>query len=336
MIDLERRGPSSDFPASIYKLAGYGYTVIAPDYAGYSYGQPPGYFNAEDEAHSILDATRAAAQLLPAMPDKVVIVGHSQGGHAALAAQAYAHAYGLAGTLAGVAALAPFWTSMSIWAAGDADATMLSTAADSTAILYTMEYAYSAGLLRGDPSQGLAVFKAEKQRRPRTRSSAASATTSPRCRRSARSRSDFFDPDYVNNVGFNCAANPFGTDCTQAPSTPAGDAPLWMSRWAEDRPALDPIGAPLLIWYGGMDTYVKPGWAECAREKLARDFSTPGATAQVQYCFDPAADHAGLLNGSDPDYINAWIAAQAGAGPDPGTCTPFPTGLTCLTPPTDL
>ena len=336
LTDLRTPGPGLDFPASLYKLAGYGYTVIAPDYAGFSYGQPPGYFNAEDEAHSILDATRAAAQLLPSMPDQVVVVGHSQGGHAALAAQAFAHSYGLHGTLAGVAVMAPFWTSMSIWAAGATDASMFTTTNDSSAIFYTMEYAYSAGLLRGDPSQGLAVFKPDKQAGAKDAMVGGDCYDAARLQALGTKPSDFFDSDYVNNVGFNCAATPFGTDCTQAPSTPAGDAPLWLSRWTEDRPALDPMGAPLLIWYGGMDSYVKPGWAECAREKLARDFSTPGATTQVRYCYDPAADHAGLLDGSDPDYINAWIAAQVGLGADPGSCMPFPTGMTCLTPPNDL
>ena len=334
--NLRAPDPGLDSPASLYKLAGYGYTVIAPDYAGFSYGQPPGYFNAEDEAHSVLDATRAAAQLLPTPPDKVVIVGHSQGGHAAMAAQAFAGTYGLHGTLAGIAVMAPFWTSMSIWAAGDADATGLTTANDSTAIFYTMEYAYSAGLLRGDPSDGLAVFKPAKQAGVKDAMVGGECYDAARLQALGPRPSDFFDPDYVSNVGFNCAANPLSSDCTQAPSTPAGDAPLWVSRWKEDRPALDPMGAPLLIWYGGMDSYVKPAWAQCARDKLANDFSAPGATATVQYCFDAAADHAGLLNASDPDYINAWIAAQVGAGPAPASCPPFPTGMSCLVPPADL
>ena len=48
----------------LYRLAGYGFTVIATDYSGFIPGQDPGYFNAEDEAHSMLDATRAAAKIL--------------------------------------------------------------------------------------------------------------------------------------------------------------------------------------------------------------------------------------------------------------------------------
>ena len=59
-----------------------------PNYSGFSYGQPPGYFSAADEAHAVLDATRAAAKLLPkGSSDKVVVVGHSQGGHAGVRRQ---------------------------------------------------------------------------------------------------------------------------------------------------------------------------------------------------------------------------------------------------------
>jgi pimeloyl-ACP methyl ester carboxylesterase len=336
MLDLSGAVQDQDFPVNIYRLAGYGYTVIAPDYAGFSYGQPPGYFNAEDEAHAVLDATRAAANVLPSPPDKVVIVGHSQGGHAVLSAQSYSASYGLQGTLVGVAAFAPLWTSMSIWAAGTTSAAALTTADNSTSILYTMEYAYSASALRGDPAMGLDVFLAAKRDAVKDTLLGGACYDTTKLQALGTTPADFYDPDYINNVGFNCAANPISPDCTMAPSTPAGDAPLWSARWKQDRPALDPMGAPLLIWYGGMDTYIKPGWAECAREKFATDLSAPGATATIRYCYDPGADHGTLLDGSDPDYINAWIAAQAGAGADPGSCMEFPTGLTCLVPPNDL
>ena len=111
-----------DYPVSIYTLAGYGYTVIAPDYSGFSYGQPPGYFNAEDEAHSVLDATRAAANLLPSPPDKVVFVGHSQGGHAALSAQSLRQERT---ACTARSSASPRWRrsgpSMALWAAGTTD-----------------------------------------------------------------------------------------------------------------------------------------------------------------------------------------------------------------------
>ena len=73
-------------------IAGEGWITIVPDLAGF--GDPEamqGYLSAEDEAHSMLDATRAAAELFmrtDSNPFKVVFVGLSQGGHDVLAAQA--------------------------------------------------------------------------------------------------------------------------------------------------------------------------------------------------------------------------------------------------------
>ena len=93
-------GAGSGLPGEHHATRRLRLTVIAPDYAGYSFGQTAGYFNAEDEGHSVLDATRAAAKLLTTPPDKVVLVGHSQGGHAVLSAQSYQKAYGMQGTLA--------------------------------------------------------------------------------------------------------------------------------------------------------------------------------------------------------------------------------------------
>jgi pimeloyl-ACP methyl ester carboxylesterase len=336
LLDLSGPAQDTDYPINLMKLAAYGYTVIAPDYSGFLYGQPPGYFNAEDEAHAVLDATRAAANLLTAMPDKVAIVGHSQGGHAALSAQSYAKAYGLHGTLVGVALFAPLWTSMSLWAAGTTDAAGLKTATDTGSVLYTMEYAYSAGELRDGPGGGLAVFQPAKQQAAKDAMLGGDCYDTAKVTALGAKPSDFYDMNYVSNVGFTCAASPIGSDCTMAPSTPAGDAPLWVSRWKEDRPALDATSAPILIWYGGMDTNVKPGWAECAREKFANDLSVTGATTTIKYCYDATGGHRDLIRDSDPDYVNQWIAARAGIGVEPSGCPDFPSGMSCLVPPNDL
>jgi pimeloyl-ACP methyl ester carboxylesterase len=346
MLDLSGAIQDEDFPINIYRLAGYGYTVIAPDYSGFSYGQAPGYFNAEDEAHAVLDATRAAANILPSPPDKVVLVGHSQGGHAALSAQSYSGSYGMQGTLVGVATFAPLWASMSIWAAGTTSAAALTTADNSTSILYTMEYAYSASALRGDPAMGLDVFLAAKRDAVKDTLLGGACYDTTKLQALGTTPADFYDPDYINNVGFNCAANPISPDCTMAPSTPAGDAPLWVSRWQQDRPPLNAQSAPILVWYGGKDTTVKPGWAQCARERFAKDLSSPSATTTIKYCYDANAIHRDIIRGAASDFVNQWIAARAGIGTDPTPdCTPFPTswtdpdgttGTACETPPNDL
>lgn len=328
-LDLTAPPSDQDYPPLLYRLAGYGFTVIAPDYSGFSYGQTIGYFNAEDEAHAILDATRAAAKLLPSAPDKVVFVGHSQGGHAVLSAQSYAKSYGMQGTLVGVATLAPFWSSMSLWAAATTPIAGLTTQNDVGAITYAMSYAYAAAELRA-PGTGLDVFQTDK------REAALATIVGGECYDAAMLQAlgatpaDFFDADFVSQVGGACAVNLSGPDC----SDPL--AAMWKERWAEDRPAIDAQSAPILVFFGGMDTFIPPGRAACARKKLDADLAAvAGATTQITYCNSPKAAHRDIIRSTTVDYINEWIAAKAGVGAEPAACMPFTVEI-CGAPPHDL
>jgi pimeloyl-ACP methyl ester carboxylesterase len=317
----------------VIPLAAYGYTVIIPDYAGYSYGQaPPGYFNAEDEAHAVLDATRALAQLLPATyaSDKVVFVGHSQGGHAVLSAEHYAKSYGMTGNLIGVATWAPFWTSMTAWGAITSPAGGFLTARDGYAILYSMFYFYSNGELRDGAGMGGSVFQ------PAKRDMAQAAVMSDTCfdiqdlPALGATPYDFYDQTFVDQVGTDCAALTIGTDCTQ------GAAPKWLARWKQDRPALDPMGPPILAWYAGQDTNVTPPRAQCEQDRFKMDLAgTPNATTTVSVCYDATSNHNNVPK-NNADYVNQWIAARAGIGSDPAPCPAFPSGLTCEVPPNDF
>jgi pimeloyl-ACP methyl ester carboxylesterase len=333
LIDLSMK-PSSpgdqDITVVLYALAGYGYTVVMPDYAGFSYDQPPGYFVAEDEAHSLLDATRAVANILPSPPVNVAIVGHSQGGHAALAAQSYAKSYGLSGTLVGVAAYAPLWLSLSAFAAVTSPLAGFKTSTDMYAILYSMEYNYSEGLLRGDSGAGLAIFQPAKQQAAKQVITGGACFDVAGLQALGATPADFYDQTWVNDVGTNCAAlaPSLGGNCA------TGAAPTWLARWKLDRPPIDGQGAPVLVWHGGVDTTVKPGFAECGREKIANDLSN-GATATASFCYDANADHHSVVR-LETEYVNRWIAARAGIGSDPTPCTTFPTGITCTMPPNDL
>lgn len=327
-LDLSAPVQDQDYPPMLYRLAGYGFHVIAPDYNGFSYGQTPGYFNAEDEAHAVLDATRAAAKLLPSPPDKVAFVGHSQGGHAVLAAQSYAKSYGMTGTLVGVATLAPVWSSMSMWAAATTPAAEFTTETDTNAILYAMSYAYAAGELR-EPGSGVSVFQAEKQ-------DAARDVILNDCYDKAglvalgATPADFFDPTYVQVVGYTCAVNPFAPNCTDEL------AAKWKARWEEDRPAIDANSAPMLVVFGDMDTTVPAGRAACARNKLNGDLAAvSGATTTITYCLDPMLAHRDIVRSAQVEYLNEWVAAKAGAGPEPASCMPFPENQACAAPPHD-
>jgi hypothetical protein len=90
-----------------------GYAVVATDYQGL--GTPGGHpwNTVRPEAYSVLDSVRAASKAFPELSNSVVIVGQSQGAHAALSASLLAAAYApdahLKGTVAtGVPGDPPF------------------------------------------------------------------------------------------------------------------------------------------------------------------------------------------------------------------------------------
>ncbi len=319
-LDLAGAVQDQDYPPMLYRLAGAGYTVIAPDYHGFSYGQAPGYFNAEDEAHAILDATRAAAKILKTPPPKVAFLGHSQGGHAVIAAQTYAESYGMVGTLVGVATLAPYWISMTLFPAATTSTANLTTANDANSILYAMEYAYSANELREGAGKGVEVFATAK------RTAAKDTILGDNCYDSTKlvalgaTPQDFFDSNYVNTVGNSCA---LGGTCTDPL------AAKWKARWLEDRPALDATGAPILAMFGGADKTIAVGRATCMHDKLAAEIAGAGATTTVQYCYNAAAAHRDPLRNADADYAISWIAAKAGIAAAPAACTDFPATFIC-------
>jgi hypothetical protein len=120
-----------------------------------------------------------------------------------------------------------------------------------------------------------------------------------------------------------------------APSTPAGDAPLWKSRWVQDRPPLDAAGPPMLIWFGGMDTTVKPEWAACVKKRVDADIAVAPATATAKYCYEAAAQHRDIVRSGAADYVNQWIAARGGVGTEPAACPDFPSTQTCVPPTND-
>jgi pimeloyl-ACP methyl ester carboxylesterase len=71
-----------------------GYAVVRTDYDGLGTPGVHAYLDGQTEGYSVLDAVRAARKLEPRLSKRLVIAGHSQGGHAALFA----------------ASLAPSWT----------------------------------------------------------------------------------------------------------------------------------------------------------------------------------------------------------------------------------
>lgn len=86
------------------------WVLVATDYVGLGTDGPHPYLIGPGEAHSVLDAVRAAHQLDlggPGAGPETVVWGHSQGGHAALWAGQLAASYAPELQLDGIAALAP-------------------------------------------------------------------------------------------------------------------------------------------------------------------------------------------------------------------------------------
>jgi hypothetical protein len=327
--------PTFTESSKIYNLslAGNGWAVIAPDFAGYGYGQAPhGWFLAEDEAHAVLDATRAMKNLLlpEALPPKVVLMGHSQGSHAVLSAQSFAHGYGMEGELIGVVPMALLWLSAQSWGASLTTLAGLTTHNDAGAVSYGMFYFYGHGELYDGPGGGLAMFQAAKRDQVKTLldntcEDDMGAALPPL----GATPSDFYDPAFVNAMQ-DCEI--LQTNCDLEP------AKTWKQRAFADRPPIDASSAPIVIWHGAIDKDIAPARAQCGFDKIARDLSAVAQpTTTVTICGDPGADHTGVVQ-RDIDWVAQWIDARV-TGKDPpdclGTAPLQPPGgtLTCATPP---
>ena len=84
-----------------------GYAVVRTDYEGLGGPGPHPYLIGVSEGRGVLDIVRAARQLDRQLSDRVIISGHSQGGHAALWAASLVKSYTPEIKLRGVLAFAP-------------------------------------------------------------------------------------------------------------------------------------------------------------------------------------------------------------------------------------
>lgn len=102
--------PSSEGAGTIPGLQTHldaGFVVAATDYEGLGGDGVHPYLVSTSEARSVLDAARAATQLVSETGDGLLVAGHSQGGHAALATSALAREWAPELDLLGTVAIAP-------------------------------------------------------------------------------------------------------------------------------------------------------------------------------------------------------------------------------------
>ena len=309
-------GDVNDARVMNFGLAGDGWVVIAPDYAGFGYGGPPqGWSLSGDEAHSVLDATRAAKKMLVTAlaPQKVAIVGHSQGGHAALSAQALARSYGMEGTLVGTVGFAPLWIPPRSWGAAATPLAMVTTKANGGVIAYSLSYFYGHGEIYDGPGGGLAMFLPAKRDMVKTiMTTVCNDHLGDMMVTLGAGPEEIFDMAFINDTGLACGV---GGQCTTA------DAMKWNARFKADRPASDPT-TPLVVWQGALDTTIPPDRAQCGFDRLNMDFAS--ATKNLTLCGDATATHGSVVR-KNLDWVNLWIAARVNGSADPAACVTPPT-----------
>jgi predicted esterase len=289
-------------------LASQGFPVIAPDYAGFLPGEVAAPLSSEDEAHSLLDGTRALRSLLPAgsTSEQVVLVGHSQGGHAVLSAHASAGSYGLAGQLNAVVAFAPWWAANRVFARIIAREAALDTTVNGLQLGFALQYFNGHAELLDGSGAGYALWQPTAL--------AKLAAVGPSCEVNplpslGRTTADFLDPAFLDAVG-TCGVRG-GAACE------SGLAARWDARFRADRPHLDPRGPVLLTWHGARDALVPPDFSQCAVERIEADL----AHTNVEHtaCGDPLGEHETVLS-RQAAWTAQWIAARTVGGAAPPPC----------------
>ena len=276
-------GFEKDWKNLVYTFAGDGWVVIQPDFPGLGTAGTTTWMHGPDEGHAVLDATRAARRLFApeVVSDENALIGHSNGGHAVLAAQAYMDDYGAEGTVETVIALNPFWLSNAAWGA------LISAPGvaliDSTFLANTMMYFMGHLAAYEGEEARLDAFLPDKQQ-------AAGELMDGGCWREvtgddtgastfgADIGADLYTTPYVEEVG-GCGI--FG-DC----ASPL--AQQWLARWVTDRPGMT-TSTPIVHFTGENDDFLTPDFQQCGVERM----EAQGAPLEV--CVSPGSNHSGII-----------------------------------------
>ena len=231
----------------------------------------------------MLDAIRAAHHLLGAeVNDSSAVFGHSQGGHATLFAAELAPTYAPELHIVGVAAMAPP-TDLGVLLERDiaepAGVVLTALAVDSWSKLYADA---ELDTILHDDVQGL-VEKVGRRCIETPEQSFADA------------------PDLLALSERFLSANP-------------SDVPGWSARLAANSPGTQPLGVPVLVSQGLVDTLVRPDITE---EYVAQQCAAGASIALDTY---PGIGHFDLRTAAPPRVL-AWLEARFAGTPTPGCTT---------------
>lgn len=325
MVHPDAEYINDDQQRMIYTMVGFGFPVIAPDLAGYAnygaQGNPPSaYASAPDVGRSTLDSARALRQVIPGMlNDKIVLTGHSQGGHSALASLALSESYGAGGTIAAVVTFSALWFSQATWGAFFMLADDYPLEKSPTQNAVSIWYNYTQAELFDGPGEGVKLFKENVREGIKT-------FVDTRCwgppyeelNKLGTTAKDLFTDEFMNAVKGPAA---FGGSCA-ADDPPDSLCNRWTPRYLGDRPHIEGAAAqiPNLVIYGGKDDVIDPGRFQCVLERLKKD------NINLSYCYDPEGTH-GEMPSQLGDYAADWVAHQTMGTPLEATCPSYEINL---------
>jgi dienelactone hydrolase len=293
--------------------AGLGYAVIVPDYAGLGNEGVQSYLDNHDQAYSLLDGARALRKMVSvgAFSLEVAISGYSQGGGAALSAQALASSYGCDGILTAVVAFAPEWpTRMNsfgfVQMLENPTELTIETGISYSVVEVMRTYSYFYNWV-GPTSAGNGFPAAIQSGMDSAVMSMTEVVLGGYIQANAVHVADYIDPTLDTTL----------LDCIQKGATDSGCIDPGKSYYnflEQNFVTADKAGAPVLFVQGLADYVMPPNTeAACNVDKLIGDGVTP------QVCVDPTAQHTTVV-GPNMDFVMQWVQAVL-SGDKPPACT---------------
>lgn len=265
-------------------LLAAGFVVAATDYPGMGVAGPDSYLIGTTEGNSVLDVARAAAQIpAAAASSRLLLWGHSQGGHAVLFAAQDAATYAPELRLLGVAVAAPATELGALLKADIGDVAGVSIGA----------YAFSAyASVYGSTTPGATL---------ETILTAAGAAATPSMYRLCL---------LSENSQLHAIATPLIGNYLRADPTALEP---WASLLAANTPGAVALTVPLFVAQGDTDTLVRPGDTAAFAEAQC------AAGTRVTYVALRGTGH-GLVAFRALPKLLPWLTTVNRDAPVPSTC----------------
>lgn len=264
-------------------LVGAGFAVVATDYANLGPSAMPDYLVQDGEAHDVLNSIRAVEKLDPATVDgtKIGIIGHSQGGHSALAAAYDSASYAPDLAIKGAVALAP-----AIFPPSPVLIEFLETGRDKPDAAFMAFISDVVDSWVANYPDQMKIDDLYTEKGVAAAEVALTGCLSDSIDAFAGPKGEYMPPTLPNSILPVAAAN----------------FPIW-----------EKYPVPLLVQQGLKDTTVVPGMNLAA----VRAFCGQGSTVALQTY--PNDVHSSLLYTGRPEAI-AWLQARFDGEPAPSDC----------------